>query len=77
MTSPISEPPGLGVGADTIRRWQDRGLIASSATRAQTDQTSFVAVQASGRNHLDPFPPIVERWLPVFTVEPAEEASVD
>jgi hypothetical protein len=77
MTLPSSGPPGLGVGPDTIRRWQDRGLIGQRDSPAQAVRPNVVTSQTTGRQDLGAFPPIVEVWLRATKVEPAEEPSVD
>jgi hypothetical protein len=77
MTLPSSEPPGLGVGPDTIRRWQDRGLIGQRDSPAQAFRPNVVISQTKGRQDLWAFPPFVEVWLRSTKVEPAEEPSVD
>jgi hypothetical protein len=77
MTLPSSEPPGLGVGPDKIRRWQGRGLIGQPDSPAQAFRPNVVTSQTTGRQDLGAFPPIVEVWLPSTKVEPAEERSVD
>jgi hypothetical protein len=77
MTSPTSEPRGLGVDLDTIRRWQDRGLIGPRNSPARAVRPNVVTSKTSGRQELGAFPPIVEVWLPATKVEPAVEPSVD
>ena len=77
MTSPTSEPRGLGVGPDTIRHWQDRGLIGPSNSPAQAVRPNVVTSKTSDRQDLEAFPPIVEVWLHATKLEPAEEPSVD
>lgn len=44
MTLPSSEPPGLGVGPDTIRRWQDRGLIGPRNSPAQAVRPNVMSL---------------------------------
>jgi hypothetical protein len=73
----MSEPRGLGVGPDTIRRWQDRGLIALLDTPVRTVLPNLDAGQPAGALHVRLFPPLVERWLPAITVEPVEDPWVD
>ncbi len=77
MTSPTRELRGLGVGPDTIRHWQDRGLIGPRNSSAQAVRPNVVTSKTSGRQDLGAFPPIVEVWLRATKVEPAEEPSVD
>lgn len=77
MTFPTSEPRGLGVGPDTIRRWQDCGLIEPRNSPTQAVRPNVVTGKTSGRKDLGAFPPIVEVWLRATKVEPAEEPSVD
>jgi hypothetical protein len=70
MTSATSEPRGLGVSPDTIRRWQDLGLIASPETAAEGDRLNDSVEQGRGTSQI---PPIVEDWLPALNIEPAED----
>ena len=77
MTSPTSEPRGLGVGPDTIRRWQDRGLIGPRNSPAKA-----VRWQAGRRANLAPdrlpaFPPIVEHWLPACRIDHLDELGIN
>jgi hypothetical protein len=73
MTSPIGEPPGLGVGLDTIRRWEHRGLIVTSERPARIDRPMLIASQHTVVQRSSRFPPLLEQWLPVVTVEPVDE----
>ena len=73
----MSEPRGLGVGPDTIRRWQDRGLIAPRSQRVQAVRPNGVTSDSSGKHDLGGFPPMVEVWLPAIKVGAAEDPSVD
>jgi hypothetical protein len=65
------------VGPDTIRRWQDRGLIAPRNQRVQAGRTNGVTSKSSGKHDLGGFPPMVEVWLPATRIGPAEDPSVD
>ena len=65
------------MGLDTIRRWQDRGLIGPRNSPAQAVRHNVVTSGTSGKRDLGAFPPILEVWLPATEVEPAEEPSVD
>jgi hypothetical protein len=73
----MNEPRGLGVSPDTIRRWQDRGLIALRNQRVQPVRPNGVTSKSSGKRELGGFPPVVEVWLPATRVGPAEDRSVD
>jgi hypothetical protein len=59
MTSPTSDPRGLGVGPDTIRRWQDRGLIRGRVGRLPRRPNRDVD-HSSGETPSVAFPPINE-----------------
>ncbi len=73
----MSELRGLGVDLDTIRRWQDRGLIGPSEPPAQAIRPKPRGQPTLGERHFGPFPPLVEQRLPATAVEAAEEPSVD
>lgn len=73
----MNEPRGLGVSPYTIRRWQDRGLIAPRNQRVQAVRPNGVTSKSSGQRELGWLPPVVEVWLPAIKVGPAEDPSVD
>lgn len=76
MTSPTREPHGLGVGPDTIRRWQDRGLIRGRVGRLAR-RPNRCADRSSGDTPSVAFLPITENWLPATEVRRIEEPSLD
>jgi hypothetical protein len=72
----MSEPRGLGVSPETIRRWQDRGLIVPSETPAPI-RRSLETGQPSGRKRVNLFPPVIEQSPPATMVESAQKPSGD
>ena len=77
MMSANTELWGLGVSRDTIRRWQDLGLIASRETPAIADRAKVAVECGGGTSRFGGFPAVVEEWLPALTVEPAGESPPD
>jgi hypothetical protein len=76
MTSPTYEPRGLGVGPDTIRRWQDRGLIRGPVDRP-LGRPNLDGDHSSGETPSVEFPPINEDWLPATEARRVDEPLLD
>jgi hypothetical protein len=70
-----TDPRGLGVSRDTIRRWQDLGLIVPSPAAVSAERANVEVDQGHGRSQLGGFPPVVEIRLHTMNVEPDDRSS--